>query len=124
MLLYKILTSSKILQKIFLSSTHHPASLIIMEIHQVPQLPGLLQLLLVGAVDELPGEVDPVAQVVTEKSVTIMTRPDKTTSYSTVQYTTVQYSTVQYSTVQYTTVHYSTVQYITVQYSTVQYSTV
>ena len=40
-----------------------------MEIHQVPQLPGLLQLLLVGAVDELPGEVDPVAQVVTETCV-------------------------------------------------------
>ena len=40
-----------------------------MEIHQVPQLPSLLQLLLVGAVDELPGEVDPVAQVVTETCV-------------------------------------------------------
>ena len=66
-----------------------------MEIHQVPQLPGLLQLLLVGAVDELPGEVDPVAQVVTEKSVTIMTRPDNyDTSYSTVQYCTIKCSTV------------------------------
>ena len=46
--------------------THHSARLVVMEIHQVPQLPGLLQLLLVGAVDELPGEVDPIAQVVTE----------------------------------------------------------
>ena len=46
--------------------THHPSRLVVVEIHQVPQLARLLQLPFVGAVDELPRKVDPVAQVVTE----------------------------------------------------------
>ena len=46
--------------------THHPSRLVVVEIHQIPQLARLLQLPFVGAVDELPRKVDPVAQVVTE----------------------------------------------------------
>ena len=46
--------------------TYHSAGFVIVEIHQVSQFPGFLQLFLVGTIDKLLGKADAVPQVVAE----------------------------------------------------------
>ena len=49
----------------FTDSTHHATSLVVVEIHQVSQLPRFLETLFVWAVNKSLGKIDSIPQVVT-----------------------------------------------------------